>query len=255
MSPVCLHDCLQYFTAPCELYDFRCPKCDSGSGNVATKQILPDRLPKCLLIAFVRWKNIQNKNDEPPIWEKDPRNVNYTETMDVTPILTEEGAMENDPKFTLCGVLEHEGSVDAGHYTNLHVGHSQIFGTVDKITRMSVAKVQSKFAYMLLYCVRDDTMPCLSRPYGLSNVVGNRCWFNAVMQLLWCGPCITPGEIACQENAEPPRDYDEGWFITSKRYHFRWLFPNQKKRRRDGESENMFQPTPSQETEASVFSF
>ena len=101
----CLQDSLSDFSASCSI-EFPCPVCYA---TAATKQILIDKPPKCLVVVFSRWKSFQKGPDQPVNWRKDEANVNYTETIDITPILTRDSAVQNDPKYTLRGVLEHEG--------------------------------------------------------------------------------------------------------------------------------------------------
>ena len=81
--------------------------------------------------------------------------INYTETLNVSDLLNEEGQQQNDPKYTLRGVLEHEGGATRGHYTNLTVTKDDIIcNNNDEAPNAVKGAYDSKYAYMLLHvCV------------------------------------------------------------------------------------------------------
>ena len=132
----------------------------------------------------------------------------FTEGVDFSYLLTEAGLPANDPKMALRGVLEHDGAKNGGHYTNLHISVDQIYGTDN--CRVSVGQThQSKYAYMLLYVCRSSGVPYGAQPKGLTNPRRrNRCYFNAALQLLWCGPPLVNG-LASTAGDIGTRDIDE----------------------------------------------
>ena len=194
----------------------------------ATQKTSIDFIPKCLLIQFVRWSQEKNEKGD-VITSKNNANIIFTEGVDFTYVLTEENILANNPNMTLRGVLEHDGSKSGGHYTNLHLTADQLYGTDNGA--VSIGKThQSRYAYMLMYACSSSGIPYSTAPIGLANPRRkNRCYFNAALQLLSCGPSlisgfmIPPGGILTRDMDEQSyHSYKPGWSCEGGWVSVRW---------------------------------
>eukprot|EP01063_Lacrimia_lanifica_P018232 TRINITY_DN25174_c0_g1_i1.p1 TRINITY_DN25174_c0_g1~~TRINITY_DN25174_c0_g1_i1.p1 ORF type:complete len:561 (+),score=105.78 TRINITY_DN25174_c0_g1_i1:50-1684(+) len=108
-----LTDCLKQF-AECELLDgsnmYRCRNCKRPTR--AVKQLNVYRLPQCLVVHVKRFAYGQSKLDDPVAV---PLTLDMEPYLDVSARHLPENAMKH---YRLYGVVNHIGSLHAGHYTS-----------------------------------------------------------------------------------------------------------------------------------------
>ena len=136
--------CLADYFAPEDLKWFF-PTCQKEV--VAKKELKIDFMPVCLIIHLVRWKTFKKSS------KKVNKNVLYPDRVDVSPILSPDHDHYREPLYELRAVLEHDGSVSRGHYTNLHIGVDTNWGT-DNVHVNENVRSQSAAAYVLMYIMK-----------------------------------------------------------------------------------------------------
>ena len=119
--------------------------------------------------------------------------------------------------MTLHGAQEHSESPFGGHCTNLHITTDQIFGTNDQITKEHKTHLSS-YAYVLLYVSSSSEIQYPACPNGLENPRrSNRCYFNAALQLLWCGPPLVPDVTVATSGGQSSRILDDTEYRSDTR--------------------------------------
>ncbi|KAL1732376.1 hypothetical protein EV714DRAFT_207029 [Schizophyllum commune] len=160
-----LFDCLRRFTHPEKLWtkEYSCERCGKN-GQEASKRMSIRRLPPVLSFQFKRFE--QNMADKGAV-RKIEASVRFPATLDMSPYTTR--AMRQnagdgptrlpDPPGTyvydLFAVINHEGQMNNGHYTNFaRYGREWYRFDDDKVTNTSLATVLASAAYMCFYVKR-----------------------------------------------------------------------------------------------------
>ncbi|QRW03669.1 ubiquitin carboxyl-terminal hydrolase [Ceratobasidium sp. AG-Ba] len=163
-----LLSCLKRFTQP-EKTTYKCEKCGNSS-NDATKQLSVRKLPPVLCIQLKRFEHGASSSN------KIETVVRFGATLNMAPFSTvmarKGGNKHPGPdsmyEYDLLAVVNHEGQMDTGHYTNFARCHDRWYRFDDeKVTRSSLQECLRSSAYMLVYVKRhlsyraSDELPML----------------------------------------------------------------------------------------------
>ena len=140
-----IEDCLNNFVKTEKLdeeYNWRCDKCKIN--NDSEKKILLWKSPKVLMIQLKRFDFLQGcklqNNMRFPL-----RNLELSKYI--------EGYDKTESKYDLCGIIEHIGGINGGHYISHNINSNGKWYTYndESITEISRDDVKSKQAYILCY--------------------------------------------------------------------------------------------------------
>lgn len=150
-----LLSCLKRFTQP-EKTTYKCDKCGKSS-NDATKQLSIRKLPPVLCFQLKRFEHGATSSN------KIDNNVRFGATLNMAPfssVVARKG-LSKDPgpdsmyEYDLLAVVNHEGQMDTGHYTNFARCHDRWYRFDDeKVTRSTLQECLGSAAYMLVYVKR-----------------------------------------------------------------------------------------------------
>jgi len=148
---ISLEDCLQRFTQPEHLGSMskiRCSHCDRNQES--TKQLTLQKLP---VVASFHLKRFEHSTR---LHKKITTRVDFPEIIDMTPFITgsrdtEQG--DRDNKYVLFAVINHIGTLDAGHYTSYIRQHSNLWFHCNdhQILPASIQHVLDSEGYLLFY--------------------------------------------------------------------------------------------------------
>lgn len=164
-----LFDCLRRFTRPERLgtKEYSCEKCGKNAQE-ASKRMSIRRLPPVLSFQFKRFE--QNIADKGAV-RKIEASVRFPATLDMTSFTTRamQQSLSDDNAsppsrladlpgtyvYDLFAVINHEGQMNNGHYTNFaRFGREWYRFDDDKVTHTNLANVLSSAAYMCFYVKR-----------------------------------------------------------------------------------------------------
>ncbi|KAG9107720.1 hypothetical protein FRC07_008589 [Ceratobasidium sp. 392] len=163
-----LLSCLKRFTQP-EKTTYKCEKCGKSS-NDATKQLSVRKLPPVLCIQLKRFEHGASASN------KIENAVRFGATLNMAPfssVMARKGGNKNPGpdsmyEYDLLAVVNHEGQMDTGHYTNFARCHDRWYRFDDeKVTRSSLQECLRSSAYMLVYVKRhlnyraSDELPAM----------------------------------------------------------------------------------------------
>lgn len=150
-----LLSCLKRFTQP-EKTSYKCEKCGKSS-NDATKQLSVRKLPPVLCFQLKRFEHGATSSN------KIDKEVRFGATLNMAPfssVVARKGANKNPGpdsmyEYDLLAVVNHEGQMDGGHYTNFARCHDRWYRFDDeKVTRSTLQECLRPSAYMLVYVKR-----------------------------------------------------------------------------------------------------
>ncbi|KAG8745108.1 hypothetical protein FRC10_008719 [Ceratobasidium sp. 414] len=167
-----LLSCLKRFTQP-EKTTYKCEKCGKSS-NDATKQLSVRKLPPVLCIQLkVCFNSLTSSVRDPnptkrfehgaSASNKIETAVRFGATLNMAPfssVMARRGGNKNPGpdsmyEYDLLAVVNHEGQMDTGHYTNFARCHDRWYRFDDeKVTRSSLQECLRSSAYMLVYVKR-----------------------------------------------------------------------------------------------------
>lgn len=154
-SDMTLLSCLRRFTQP-EKTTYKCEKCGKSS-NDATKQLSVRKLPPVLCIQLKRFEHGASSSN------KIETVVRFGATLNMAPfstVMARKGNTKNPGpdsmyEYDLLAVVNHEGQMDTGHYTNFARCHDRWYRFDDeKVSRSSLQECLRSSAYMLVYVKR-----------------------------------------------------------------------------------------------------
>ena len=142
---ITLDKCLQHYSSPSNLEDYRCDNCSEVGHCVKTEHLW--KLPKYLIVHLKRFKSNQVSCGQ----KVDTRVEFPIEELNLNPYL--EGYKKQKTRYKLLSVSNHIGNTGGGHYfaisksadNNWYVFNDQ---TVAKIKK---EKILTNFAYVLIY--------------------------------------------------------------------------------------------------------
>ena len=155
--PQSLIDCLKRFTRPEKLGSeakIRCSNCQSYQES--TKQLSMKKLPVVVCFHFKRFEHYTKS-------KKISTLIPFPEELDMTPFMASTVKENNnskkslglsqDNRYSLFAVVNHQGTLEVGHYTNfIRQRKSQWFKCDDGwITKSSIDEVLSSEGYLLFY--------------------------------------------------------------------------------------------------------
>jgi len=154
---ISLSDCLQRFTQPEHLGSgskIRCSHCDRHQES--TKQLTLQKLP---VVASFHLKRFEHSSR---LHKKITTRVDFPEIIDMTPFITNSRKTrtdrdyllsEPDNKYVLFAVINHIGTLDAGHYTSYIRQHSNLWFHCNdhQILPASINQVLDSEGYLLFY--------------------------------------------------------------------------------------------------------
>ncbi|KAF7344818.1 Ubiquitin carboxyl-terminal hydrolase [Mycena venus] len=175
-----LTGCLKRYTQPEKLdpKQYRCAKCNKSAHEIS-KRLSIRKLPPVLSFQF---KRFEHKVDKSSAHKIDTR-IRFPATFDMAPFTTlvmKEAEKENSngPLFSYPGpaamyvydlfaVINHEGQINNGHYTNYGRSEDEWYRfDDDKVTPASLGSVLASPAYMCFYVKRHlDYKPYLTPTY------------------------------------------------------------------------------------------
>lgn len=155
-SDATIYDCFKQLFQP-ERIDYKCEKCGNTENNTIEKKILTR--PKTLILKLKRYTSVGSN------LVKVSKFIEYPETIN----LAEYSGISKNSNYKLCGVINHIGILNSGHYYSyvkeIVVEDDKIKyknkwwecndTNVREISLDSVMKSQN--AYMLFYYVDDGT--------------------------------------------------------------------------------------------------
>ncbi|KAF8340377.1 uncharacterized protein EI90DRAFT_3035339 [Cantharellus anzutake] len=157
-----LHECLRRYTRLEKLGENEqpsCQECDKQSEN-ATRRLSLRKLPPVLSFQFKRFK--QNGNSSTV--QKVEHPVRFPATLDMSPFTTHAVGMKDEGsrrakmgplsmyEYELFAVVNHEGQMDTGHYTNYARYHDEWYRYDDeKVINATLAEVLRSKPYLCLY--------------------------------------------------------------------------------------------------------
>ncbi|KAG8714337.1 hypothetical protein FRC08_012076 [Ceratobasidium sp. 394] len=167
-----LLSCLKRFTQP-EKTTYKCEKCGKSS-NDATKQLSVRKLPPVLCIQLkVRLNSFTTSVRDSTLVKrfehgasasnKIENAVRFGATLNMAPfssVMARRGGNKNPGpdsmyEYDLLAVVNHEGQMDTGHYTNFARCQDRWYRFDDeKVTRSSLQECLRSSAYMLVYVKR-----------------------------------------------------------------------------------------------------
>jgi len=158
-ASISLADCLQRFTRPERLGSeskIRCSHCDRNQES--TKQLTMQKLP---VVASFHLKRFEHSSR---LHKKITTRVDFPEIIDMTPFISgkrnirravseELQLTEPDNKYVLFAVINHIGTLDAGHYTSYIRQHSNLWFHCNdhQILPASIQQVLDSEGYLLFY--------------------------------------------------------------------------------------------------------
>jgi len=150
---ISLEDCLQRFTQAEHLGSMskiRCSHCERHQES--TKQLTLQKLP---VVASFHLKRFEHSSR---LHKKITTRVDFPEIIDMTPFITGRGdgskdLTEPDNKYVLFAVINHIGTLDAGHYTSYIRQHSNLWFHCNdhQILPASIQQVLDSEGYLLFY--------------------------------------------------------------------------------------------------------
>jgi ubiquitin carboxyl-terminal hydrolase 22/27/51 len=167
VQPISLQDCLQRFTQPENLGSgakIRCSTCKSHQES--TKQLTMQKLP---IVASFHLKRFEHSsaNGRPGasrLHKKITTRVNFPEMLDMSPFISHSRnsklktsnsyqSLPRDNKYVLFAVINHIGTLDAGHYTSYIRQHSNLWFHCNdhQILPASIQQVLDSEGYLLFY--------------------------------------------------------------------------------------------------------
>jgi len=153
-----LEDCLKRFTQPEHLGSMskiRCSHCDRHQES--TKQLTMQKLP---VVASFHLKRFEHSSR---LHKKITTRVNFPEIIDMSPFISGTRNIpetnkdifltEPDNKYVLFAVINHIGTLDAGHYTSYIRQHSNLWFHCNdhQILPASIQQVLDSEGYLLFY--------------------------------------------------------------------------------------------------------
>lgn len=165
-----LEDCLARFTAEETLSDFfRCDNCDSAVER--KKQLSIDKLPNLLVIHLKRFDTVN--------FRKILQEVDFPvdRLLNLAPFLSMRRYADSTTKlptfpYALSAVVNHEGSMEQGHYTTFVKVEGHWFHCDDHHVDLATEDmVKESLGYVLLYGrLRESTLDTGERPLYLRHV-------------------------------------------------------------------------------------
>lgn len=150
-----LRDCLNHFSNPEKIAAWECPRCKRK--REAVKKIVICRLPKILIIHLKRFsydenglrKKLQTTVDFPLI----DLHVDCTNVLQQSAYKTSQSAYKTSTEYNLFGVVNHEGSLDGGHYKAFCrlEDHQWYTFNDSNVSDMRDTDVKRQEAYILFY--------------------------------------------------------------------------------------------------------
>ncbi|KAK0222878.1 hypothetical protein EDD85DRAFT_860078 [Armillaria nabsnona] len=175
-----LHGCLKRFTQSEKLgsKEYNCGKCNKSSREVS-KRMSISKLPPVLSFQF---KRFEHKTSDKPTARKLDTPVRFPATINMAPftsIALKENEKENNfasfgpevmYEYDLFAVINHEGQISNGHYTNFaRFGSEWYRFDDDKVTHSSLSACLDSRAYMCFYVKRHlDYQPHTRPTYVLT---------------------------------------------------------------------------------------
>ncbi|XP_032826199.1 ubiquitin carboxyl-terminal hydrolase 22-like [Petromyzon marinus] len=158
-GPTTLNDCLRRFTRPEHLGSSAKIKCNGcHSYQESTKQLTMRKLP---IVACFHLKRFEHSAR---LRRKISTYVSFPLELDMTPFMAsskdsrvngqyQTGESTNENKYSLFAVVNHQGTLESGHYTSfIRLHRDQWFKCDDAvITRASVTDVLDSEGYLLFY--------------------------------------------------------------------------------------------------------
>lgn len=157
-APISLNDCLTRFTRPEHLGSMskiRCSRCNSHQES--TKQLTMQKLP---VVASFHLKRFEHSSR---LHKKINTRVNFPEIIDMSPFTSRNtdnssssgpvSVTKPDNKFVLFAVINHIGTLDAGHYTSFVRQHRDLWFHCNdhQILPASIQQVLDSEGYLLFY--------------------------------------------------------------------------------------------------------
>ncbi|KAG9017148.1 hypothetical protein FRB90_001572 [Tulasnella sp. 427] len=150
-----LAGCLRRFTRP-ENLESRCSKC-VGASNEATKRLSIRKLPPVLCFTFKRFKH-DNTATKIDTHVRFPANINMAPYTSIAAGSKGDPALLGPPamyEYELFAVVNHEGQVNTGHYTNYARFEDQWYHFNDeKVSPATLRDCLNSRAYMCVYVKR-----------------------------------------------------------------------------------------------------
>lgn len=154
---ISLDDCLERFTQPEHLGSMskiRCSHCNTHQES--TKQLTMQKLP---VVASFHLKRFEHSSR---LHKKITTRVNFPETVDMTPFISNArntdttigaGLSKPDNRYVLFAVINHIGTLDAGHYTSFVRQHRDLWFHCNdhQILPASIQQVLDSEGYLLFY--------------------------------------------------------------------------------------------------------
>lgn len=131
---------------------FACENCHKilfGGGKFvlrpARKRFLIEEAPEVLVLHLKRFRQVGRRSIKVDF------RVTFPEVLDLHPYLNSKNAADED-KYRLCAVIEHSGSLNAGHYVAyVRRDSSWVYCSDTHIRPVSLQQVLDSQAYILLY--------------------------------------------------------------------------------------------------------
>jgi len=167
-TPESLNDCLERFIQPETLQprEYTCTKCGSNSG--ATKSMSIKKLPPILGFQL---KRFGHKTSDKSTATKINIPIRFPAVLNMLPYTSagSVGQKDTGPEaiylYELFCVINHEGAMDTGHYTNFARYAEEWYRfDDDKVTHATLSQVLRSTAYILFYVKRDLDYEPESRP-------------------------------------------------------------------------------------------
>jgi len=157
-QPISLQDCLQRFTQAEALGSgakIRCSRCNSNQES--TKQLTMQKLP---VVASFHLKRFEHSSR---LHKKITTRVNFPEMLNMSPFISHARndnkkkvgyqSLPKDNRYVLFAVINHIGTLDAGHYTSYIRQHSNLWFHCNdhQILPASIQQVLDSEGYLLFY--------------------------------------------------------------------------------------------------------
>ncbi|KZP22628.1 cysteine proteinase [Athelia psychrophila] len=187
-----LASCLRRYTQPEKLAakEYSCSKCTKASAGEASKRLSIRKLPPVLSFQF---KRFEHKTTDKSYPQKIDSSIRFPASINMAPYTTlvvtqkaKEKQKENDraghalmfrypgPEamydYDLFAVINHEGQIDNGHYTNYARVQDEWYRfDDDKVTKSNLGACLGSLAYMCFYVKRHlDYKPYMTPTYVLA---------------------------------------------------------------------------------------